>query len=104
MNVPINQTKNCTKCGSSGIILNGKCSMCTHKEKTKDFFKNKQSYEECIEDICVISFLKWNHNKPMETLSKIIANEVSNALDPMISQIAIDLIEKHGGTFNRETY
>ena len=58
------------------------------------------TYEEAIEYICTISFVEWNHDKPLRTLNKIIENEVSIALNPKVSKQARDLIRKHGGTID----
>lgn len=50
-----------------------------------------------IEELCIVNFLEMT--TPKETIKKLINCEVAMALDPIISQEAINLIEKYGGKY-----
>jgi len=58
-----------------------------------------KTYEEAIEELFIVNYIgDFDHSKPMETLAKLVKYEIALSLDPKISQQAVDLIEKHGGT------
>ena len=67
--------------------------------KYKELEKKIKTYEEAVEELCINLWIEWDHSNPYGTLRKIIKMENDMALDPLISQDAVDLIEKHGGKF-----
>ena len=55
------------------------------------------TYQAWVEELCVINHIEWDHSKPHQTLCALIETEIKMALDPKISDRAVEIIKRYGG-------
>lgn len=63
-------------------------------ERNKERADEAERWKTAVIDACVVSWASWDLNDPRATLRALIAQEVSTALDPLVSQAAADLMAR----------
>lgn len=64
-------------------------------EKARKELEELMAWVDVVEGACIVSWIEMTD--PEETIAELINRNVFEALDPQISQQAVDLILKHGG-------
>jgi hypothetical protein len=66
-------------------------------EKAREELYELLSWKSAVEEACIVNWVEVT--TPEETIAELINRNVAEALDPQISSMAVDLIQKHGGKY-----